>query len=120
MVKLPSKSGVVGSIPGFSSLLDETLNQDPMTIFQDKLLTRKDCDEAGDNVVPNVLSTRELVFRPDLEHKLYQHRMRELIFLPYSLLCGSCSEGFLFLLIVKISCVILLWPSLCLPYDYLR
>ena len=26
---------------------------------------RTDCDEAGDNVVPNVLSPRDLVFRPD-------------------------------------------------------
>ena len=31
------------------------LNRGPMTIFQDKLLTRTDCDEAGDYVVPNVL-----------------------------------------------------------------
>ena len=27
--------------------------------------TRTDCDEAGDYVVPNVLSPRDLVFRPD-------------------------------------------------------
>ena len=52
--------------PGFSSLSDETLNRGPMTIFQDKLLTRTDCDEARDYVVPNVLSTKDLVFRPDL------------------------------------------------------
>ena len=57
------------SIPGFSSLLDETLNEGPMTIFQDKLLTRTDCDKAGDYVVPNVLSPRGLVFRPDIGHK---------------------------------------------------
>ena len=44
-----------------------------MTIFQDKLLTRSDCDEAGDDVVPNVLSPRDLVFRPDIGHKLYHH-----------------------------------------------
>ena len=37
-----------------------------MTIFQDKLLTRTDCEEAGDYVVPNVLSPRDL-------HKLYHH-----------------------------------------------
>ena len=42
-----------------------------MTIFQDKLLIRTDCDEAGDHVVPNMLSPRDLVFRPDIEHKLY-------------------------------------------------
>ena len=27
--------------------------------------TWTDCDEAGDNIVPNVLSPRELVSRPD-------------------------------------------------------
>ena len=27
--------------------------------------TWTDCDEAGDHVVPNVLSPRDLVFRPD-------------------------------------------------------
>ena len=44
-----------------------------MTIFQDKLLTITDCVEAGDYVVPNVLSPRDLVFRPDIGHKLYHH-----------------------------------------------
>ena len=44
-----------------------------MTIFQDKLLTRSDCDEAGNDVVPNVLSPRDLVFSPDIGHKLYHH-----------------------------------------------
>ena len=45
-----------------------------MKIFQDKLLTRTDCDEAGDYVVPNVLSPRDLVFKPGIGHKLY-HQM---------------------------------------------
>ena len=63
----------MGSIPGFSSLLDETLNPGPMTTFQDKLLTKADCDEAGDYVVPNVLSPRDVVFRPDIGHKLFHH-----------------------------------------------
>ena len=45
-----------------------------MTIFQDKLLTRTDCEEAGDYVVPNVISPSNLVFRPDIGHKLYYHR----------------------------------------------
>ena len=78
---LSLKSGsfwVRGSLPGFSSLLDETLNRGPMTIFQDKLLTITDCDNAGDYVVrlvPNGLSPRDLVFRPeaDIGHKLYHH-----------------------------------------------
>ena len=58
----PSKSRV----PGFSSHLEETLNRDPMTIFHDELMTRTYCDEAGDYDVPNVLSQRDLVFRPDI------------------------------------------------------
>ena len=45
-----------------------------MTIFQDKLLTRIDCDEAVDFAVPNVLSPTDLVFRPDLQKKLYTHK----------------------------------------------
>ena len=44
-----------------------------MTIFQDKLLTRTYCDEAGDYAVPNVLSQRDLVFRPDLRTKNCTH-----------------------------------------------
>ena len=51
--------GAVGSIPGFSSLSDETVNRGHMIVFKDKLLTRLYCDEAG----PNVLSPRDLVFR---------------------------------------------------------
>ena len=66
--------GVVCSIPGFSSLSDETLNRGPMTIFHDKMLTRTDCDEAGDYVVPNVLNPKDIVFRPDIGHKLYHHQ----------------------------------------------
>ena len=30
-----------------------------------------DCDEAGDYVVPNVLSPRDLVSRPDIMDELY-------------------------------------------------
>ena len=36
-----------------------------MTIFQDKLLKRTHCVEAGDYTVPNLLSARDLVFRPE-------------------------------------------------------
>ena len=35
--------------------------------------TRTDCDEAGDYVVPNVLSPRDLVFRPDNMDETVQH-----------------------------------------------
>ena len=70
----PSKLGVVGSISGFSSLSDDTLSRGPMTIFKDKLLTRTDSHEAGDYVVTNVLSTRDLVFIPDIGQNLYHHQ----------------------------------------------
>ena len=36
------------------------------TTFKDLRLTWTDCDEAEDYVVPNVLSPRDLVFRPDI------------------------------------------------------
>ena len=36
--------------------------------------TRTDCDEAGDYVVPNVLSPRDLVFRPDNMDETVPHR----------------------------------------------
>ena len=42
--------------------------------------TWRDCDRAGDYVVPNVLSPRDLVFRPDnmdetVPHKKAQHKI---------------------------------------------
>ena len=58
----PFKPVVVGSIPGFSSLSNETLNRGQM----DKLLTKEYCLEAGDYAMHNVLSPRDLVFRPDV------------------------------------------------------
>ena len=42
-----------------------------MTVFQDKLLTMTYCDEVEDYAVPNVLSPRDLVFRPDLSYINY-------------------------------------------------
>ena len=50
---------MVGSILGFSSPSD--VNQGPMTIFQDKLVT-KNTDKAEDFALPIVLSPRELIF----------------------------------------------------------
>ena len=35
--------------------------------------TGTDCDEAGDYVVPNVLSPRDLVFRPDNMDETVSH-----------------------------------------------
>ena len=47
-----------------------------------------DCDEAGDYVVPNVLSPRDLVFRPDIMDKTVQHttHLSEII---HTLLIGT-------------------------------
>ena len=42
----------------------------------DVRLTLTDCDEAGDYVVPNVLSPRGLVSRPDNMDKTVQHTNR--------------------------------------------
>ena len=50
-----------------------------------------DCDEAGDYVVPNVLSPRDLVFRPD--------NMDETVSHTHMLLLGLCyAYGSLFVL----------------------
>ena len=67
-----SDQGVPGSNPGrctfrcgleqvTSTLLSTGLTQEAV----DGRPTWTDCDEAGDYVVPNVLSPRDLVFRPD-------------------------------------------------------
>ena len=37
--------------------------------------TLTDCDEAGDYVVPNVLSPRDLVFRPDKMDEIVPHKV---------------------------------------------
>ena len=42
--------------------------------------TWTDCDEAGDYVVPNVLSPRELVSRPDNMDKTVPHTPRFCLF----------------------------------------
>ena len=39
--------------------------------------TWTDCDEAGDYVVPNVLSPRDLVFRPDNMDETVPHIPKE-------------------------------------------
>ena len=38
--------------------------------------TWTDCDEAGDYVVPNVLSPRDLVFRPDNMDETVPHTVK--------------------------------------------
>ena len=42
--------------------------------------TWTDCDEAGDYVVPNVLSPRDLVFRPDNMDETVPHTKRTALF----------------------------------------
>ena len=37
-----------------------------------------DCDEAGDYVVPNVLSPRDLVFRPDNMDETVPHTIQKI------------------------------------------
>ena len=39
--------------------------------------TWTDCDEAGDYVVPNVLSPRDLVFRPDNMDETVPHTLKQ-------------------------------------------
>ena len=53
--------------------------------------TWTDCDEAGDYVVPNVLSPRDLVFRPD--------NMDETV--PHSCLQRVASAFTVFILVVR-------------------
>ena len=57
----------MGSI---STLLDETFNRGHMAIFLDTLLTRTRRDEAVYYALPNVLSPRNLVFRPDFSKRV--------------------------------------------------
>ena len=55
-----------------------------MTIFHDKLLTKTYRDEGADYAVPNVLSSRDLVFRPDFQTKtLHAHSLLSSLVLDY-------------------------------------
>ena len=68
----------------------------PMTIFQDIPLTRTYRDDAGDYGVHNVLSPRDLVFRPDLWTKsVHTHTCKKLPYLHIHVyvLSLSFSEG---------------------------
>ena len=44
----------------------------------DGQLNMTDCDEAGDDVVPNVLSPRDLVFRPDNMDETVPHTLNSI------------------------------------------
>ena len=52
--------------------------------------TWTDCDEAGDYVVPNVLSPRDLVSRPDIMDETVPHTL-----FPFVILNGFCIDSFL-------------------------
>ena len=52
--------------------------------------TWTDCDEAGDYVVPNVLSPRDLVSRPDIMDETVPHN----IFLFSNSFCIVCSVNY--------------------------
>ena len=53
----------------------------------DRQLIRTNCDEAGDYVVPNVLSPRDLVSRPDnMEETVLSSRTNTICKVSYSLL----------------------------------
>ena len=47
--------------------------------------TWTDCDEAGDYVVPNVLSPRDLVFRPDNMDEAVPHKIIYTVLLMYDI-----------------------------------
>ena len=60
--------------------------------------TRTDCDETGDYVVPNVLSPRDIVFRPDNMDETVPHiycyiKITFLKSLPYICCCKPFSES---------------------------
>ena len=57
-------------------------------------LTWTDCDETGDYVVPNVLSPRDLVSRPDKMDELY-YTVRILLHYRRTLIVGTISEAVL-------------------------
>ena len=46
--------------------------------------TKTDCDEAGDYVVPNVLSPRDLVFRPDNMDETVPHHTHQRLHLRHT------------------------------------
>ena len=50
--------------------------------------TWTDCDEAGDYVVPNVLSPRDLVFRPDNMDETVPHWVLRIGYVIYY--CNPC------------------------------
>ena len=63
------REGVPGSRPGRGTVccgLEQVTFIHCLVLVKPRKLTRTNCDEAGDYVVPNVLSPRDLVSRPDI------------------------------------------------------
>ena len=54
--------------------------------------TWTDCNEAGDNVVPNVLSPRALVFRPDNMDETVPHTRHKNMYFAYAKTKAQISE----------------------------
>ena len=61
---------------------------EPRKQWTDGRPTWTDCDEAGDYVVPNVLSPRDLVFRPDNMDETVPHT--QYIFATWKNPCIAC------------------------------
>ena len=57
--------------------------------------TLTDCDEAGDYVVPNVLSPRDLVFRPDNMDETVPHT--SCMYKTYVIMYTRCRKCIAFL-----------------------
>ena len=54
--------------------------------------TWTDCDEAGDYVVPNVLSPRDLVSRPDIMDETVPHTKSHEHMIMYAYVCNPWWE----------------------------
>ena len=79
--------------------------------------TLTDCDEARDYVVPNVLSPRDLVFRPDNMDETVQHTI--LVFDGIMIEVAGIQDRILLMvcslcLLVLVSVSVLFSPSVCL------
>ena len=79
--------------------------------------TLTDCDEAGDYIVPNVLSPRDLVFRPDNMDETVPHDDGQESLILHTKFhgnrrAGSGEEDFLrFLLYMGMAAIFVMWPA---------
>ena len=73
-----SDQGVPGSNPGgcsFHCVLEQVTFTPCLVLVKPRKRSTDDCDEAGDYVVPNVLSPRDLVSRPDNMDETVPHSL---------------------------------------------